>query len=98
MDVTSELMGGHALLVRGNEVHCHEPLLERQFGILENCPNEAGEPLAAMAAFELVVTVGALIYVGAATERARHLAVPPLFCDEIPAPFVVVEVADERNQ
>ena len=51
-----------------------------------------------MAAFELVVTVGALIYVGAATERAHHLAVPPLFCDEIPAPFVVVEVADERNQ
>ena len=49
-----------------------------------------------MAAFELVVPIGAFANVGAAAERAHHLAVPPLLGDEIPALSVVVEMADKR--
>ena len=43
MDVAAQLMGGNALLMAADKVHGHKPLDEREFGVLKDCTDKAGE-------------------------------------------------------
>ena len=81
-----------------DKVHSHEPLLQREFGILKDSPYKARKPFVAMTAFELVISVTTDIDMLTTTERANHLRTPSLFGDEITAAFVRVEVADKRDE
>ena len=81
-----------------DEVHRHKPLLQRQFGVLKDCPDKAGETLMAMAALELIVPVAALIDMGASAEGADDNLAPTLLGDEVAATLVIVEMVGEGDE
>ena len=76
--VPAQLMGGNPFLMATDEVHRHKPLLKRQLCVLKDCPDKAGEPLAATAALELIVPVASDVCVSASAERAYDSPVPSL--------------------
>ena len=98
INVAAQLTGGNALLVAADKVHSHKPLLQRQLGILKDGSHKAGETLVAMGALELIVTVTALIYMGATAERAHYNLAPTLLGDEVTATLVTVEMVDEGDK
>ena len=81
-----------------DEVHSHEPLLQRQFRVLKDGSHKAGETLAAMAALELIAPVAALIDMGASAEWAHYHLAPTLLGDEVTAASVVVEMVGEGDK
>ena len=91
-------MGGYTLLVRRDEIHSHEPLLKRKFGILKDSTHQARETLVAFSTFELIIPVGASVYVLTSAEGTNHLTVPTLLCDEVTATLVRVEVVSEGDE
>ena len=62
---------------------------------MEDCTYEARETFLAISTFELIVTIGAYVSVGASTERTYHVTTPTLLSDEITATLVRIEVIDE---
>ena len=62
---------------------------------MEDCTHEARETLLAISTFELIVTIGAYVSMGASTERTNHVTTPTLLSDEITATLVRIEMIDE---
>ena len=81
-----------------DKVHSHKPLLQRQFGVLKDGSDKAGETFVAMGTLELIVPVTALIDMGASAERAHYHLAPTLLGYEITATLVVVEMIDEGDK
>ena len=75
----------------------YKPLLKWQLCVLKDCSDEAGEPLAAMAALELVVPVAADVCVRTSTERAYDSPVPTLLGDEVTTAPLGIEMLHKRN-
>lgn len=98
INVAAQLTRGNALLVAADKVHSHKPLLQRQFGVLKDGSHKAGETLVAMGTLELIVTITALIYMGATAERAHYHLAPTLLGDEVTATLVTVEMVDEGDK
>jgi hypothetical protein len=98
INVTAQLTGGNAFLVAADKIHSHKPLLQWKFSVLKDGSHKAGETLMAMGTLELIVPIAALIDMGASAERAYYHLAPTLFCDEITATFVVVEMIDEGDK
>jgi hypothetical protein len=98
INVTAQLTGGNALLVAADKVYSHKPLLQRQFGVLKDGSHKAGEALVTMGILELIVTVTALIDMGATAERAHYHVAPTLLGNEITATLVVIEMVDEGDK
>lgn len=72
--------------------------MQRQFGVLKDGSDKAGETLVAVGTLELIVTVTALIDMGATAERAHYHLAPTLLGYEITATLVVVEMIDEGDK
>ena len=98
INVTAQLTGGNAFLVAADKIHSHKPLLQWKFSVLKYSPDEAGETLVAMGTLELIVTVTALVDMGAATERAYNRLAPTLLGDEVTATLVIIEMIDEGDK
>ena len=98
INVTAQLTGGNALLVAADEIHSHKPLLQRQFGVLKDSPDKAGETLVAMGTLELIVPVPAFVDMGASAEWAHYCLAPTLLSDEIAATLVIVEMVNEGDE
>lgn len=81
-----------------DKIHNHKPLLKREFGVLKDSTNKARETLVTLTTLELIIPVGASIYVLASTERANHFTVPTLLSDEVTATLVRVEVVSEGDK
>ena len=81
-----------------DKVHSHKPLLQWQFGVLKDGSHKAGETLVAMGTLELIVTVAALIDMGASAERAHYNLAPTLLGDEITATLIIVKMIDEGDK
>ena len=81
-----------------DKVHSHKPLLQRQFRVLKDGSHKAGETLVTMGTLELIVSVPALVDMGAAAERAYNHLTPPLLGNEVTATLVIVEVVDEGDK
>jgi hypothetical protein len=62
---------------------------------MEDCTYEARETFLAISTFELIVTIGAYVSMGASTERTNHVTTPTLLSDKITTTLVVVEVSNE---
>ena len=69
--------------------------MEWEFGIMEDCTYEARETFLAISTLELIISIRAYISMGASTKRTSHITTPTLFCDEITATLVVVEISNE---
>ena len=97
-NVGSQLNRRDTLLVGGDKVHSHKPLLKRKFGVLKDSSHKAREPLVTLSTFELIIPVGASVNVLTTTERTRYLTMPTLLCDEVTATLVRVEVVSEGDE
>ena len=91
-------MGRNAFLVAADEIDGHEPFLQRQFRVLKDGSDKAGESFMAVPALELIVAIRAGIYMGGAAERTNYGLAPTLFSDEIPATLVRVEMPHEGDK
>ena len=95
-NVSSQLHGGNALLVAGDEIHRNEPLAEGYLRVLKDSTHRYGEILAAVGATERTVLAGAAIVLPA--ERANHIILlPTRFKDCLAALFLGVEVGSESK-
>ena len=94
MDVRSQLNGGNALLVAGNEVHGDEPLAKGNLRVLEDGSDGDGEVRLAMVAVES--SVGTAHTVMMSAEGADNILLVPTGLEDCPAAFVLgVEVLGE---
>ena len=94
MDVHSQLNGGNALLVAGDEVHRNEPLAKGNLRILEDSSDGDGEVRLAMVA--VVSSVGTAYAVMMSAERADNILLVPTGLEDCPAALVLgVEVLGE---
>ena len=98
INIPAQLTGRNAFFVAADKIHSHKPLLQRQFRILKDSPDKAGETLVAVGTLELIVTVTALIDMGATAERAHYHLTPTLLGNEITATLVIVEMIDEGDK
>ena len=62
---------------------------------MEDCTYEARETLLTISTFELIVTIGTYVSMGASAEWTNHITTPTLLSDEITATLVRIEVIDE---
>ena len=80
INITTQLIAADTFLVRGYEIHCHEPLDKWQLGVLEDCANQAREvPATALAA---KLSVPANDTVMATTVRADYIVIAPSLFDD----------------
>ena len=94
MDVRSQLNGGNALLVAGNEVHRNEPLAEGNLRVLEDGSDGDGEIRLAMVAVEPTVSTAYAVMMSA--EWADNILLVPTGLEDSPAALVLgVEVLGE---
>ena len=62
---------------------------------MEDGTHKARETLLAISTFELIVTIGTYVSMGASTERTNHVPTPTLLSDEITATLVRIKVIDK---
>lgn len=98
INVAAQLTGGNALLMAADKVHSHKPLLQRQFGVLKDGSDKAGETFVAMGTLELIVPVTALIDMGTPAERAHYRLTPTLLGNEITATLVIVKMIGKGDK
>ena len=98
LNVPCQLMRGNALLVAADKVHCHKPLLQRQFRILKDGSHKTGKPLVTLGTLELIVAIPADIDMGATAMGADNDLTPTLLGYEITATLVSVEMIDEGDK
>ena len=97
VQIPTQLMRGNTLLMAADKIHCHEPFLQREFGILKDSTNKAGETLMAITTLELVIPIGTCIDMDGATERTNYHFMPTLFSNEITVAFLAIEMVSKCN-
>lgn len=93
--IPCELVGGYAFLMAADKVHSHKQFLQWQFGVLKNGSDKTRETLVAVGTLELIVTVTALIDMGAAAMRADNHLTPTPLGDKVTATLVAIEMVGE---
>ena len=98
INIPAQLTGGNALLVAADKVHSHKPLLQRQFGVLKDGSDKAGETLVAVSTLELIVPITTFVDMGASAERTHYHLSPTLLGDEIAATLIIVKMIDKGDK
>ena len=98
INVAAQLTGGNALLMAADKVHSHKPLLQRQFGVLKDGSDKAGETLVAVSTLELIVPITTFVDMGASAERTHYHLSPTLLGDEIAATLIIVKMIDKGDK
>jgi len=90
-NIPMKLKGRDALLVSGDEINSHEPLLERESGVFKDCPHFDGELLLAGTAFVQLAGLELIDFLGRMTVRAFELGTPTGFGKVVTAGLFVWE-------
>jgi hypothetical protein len=94
-NITSKLHRTYALLVRGDQIERHEPLLQRQCGVLEDRTNANRERFTAIGTLEQFATFEGVDFPEASAVRTYNLISPSNLCQILMADLFGREVSHE---